>query len=362
MQTSNPSRLLFHPERDRTEWARGLGISTEAIDLYTASDIVDLHIDSFLWTRIFGYDLDARHGGKPFAGWFLNQADFPRIREAEITGGIWSITTNPFRTALGRTATFSENFRELISIIERTPNLVRLVRNLGEYRRARAAGAHAVWIGVQGGNAFEGDPLLFESFCESLIKVTLVHLTNSGFGATSSPLNRKGDTGLSKSGAEFIQLLNAKRVFVDLAHISRKGFFDAVAVHDKTQPLLVSHTGISGAYAHWRNLDDEQLRAVAETGGTVGVMYHSSFLGPTKGQIDLEAIVDHLGHLIQTIGEDHASLGSDWDGMIVAPKNMPTCLELPRLVQAMLNRDWSAERIGKILGGNFLRALGSLRP
>jgi membrane dipeptidase len=64
---------------------------------------------------------------------------------------------------------------------------------------------------------------------------------------------------------------------------------------------------------------------------------------------------------VKTVGEDFASLGSDWDGMIIAPKDLPTCLELPRLVQAMLDRGWTPERIGKILGGNFLRALALLR-
>ena len=75
-----------------------------------------------------------------------------------------------------------------------------------------------------------------------------------------------------------------------------------------------------------------------------------------------ESIVAHLQHVVDTIGDDHAALGSDWDGAIFTPRDMPTCLELPRLVDRMLARGWSADRIRKILGGNFLRALGALRP
>ena len=78
---------------------------------------------------------------------------------------------------------------------------------------------------------------------------------------------------------------------------------------------------------------------------------------------DLEsAIVDHLEHIVKTGGEDCASLGSDWDGAIITPRDMPTCLELPRLVQLMLDRQWTATRIGKILGGNWLATLERLRP
>ena len=63
----------------------------------------------------------------------------------------------------------------------------------------------------------------------------------------------------------YLKLLNHRKVFVDLAHISQKGFWDAVELHDRSQPLLVTHTGVSGVHPHWRNLDDRQLKAVAET-------------------------------------------------------------------------------------------------
>jgi membrane dipeptidase len=162
-------------------------------------------------------------------------------------------------------------------------------------------------------------------------------------------------------GREYVRRLNEKKIFVDLAHISKKGFFDAVEVHDRSQPLLVTHTGIAGVFEHWRNVDDAQLRAIADTGGTVGVMYQSSFLGDRYWGGSASRIVDHLEHIANTVGEDHASLGSDWDGAIITPRDMPTCLELPRLVQLMLDRGWSDTRIRKILGENFLRVVAALR-
>ena len=125
--------------------------------------------------------------------------------------------------------------------------------------------------------------------------------------------------------------------------------------------MTVTHTGVSGVTPHWRNLDDEQLRAVADTGGTVGVMYQSSFLGEPFFGGRARAVADHLMHIVKTVGDDHASLGSDWDGAIVPPRDMPTCLELPRVVQLLLDRNLSPASIQKILGGNFLRALALLR-
>ena len=90
-------------------------------------------------------------------------------------------------------------------------------------------------------------------------------------------------------------------------------------------------------------------------------MYRSIFLGDPTFAGRLSSSDAHLAQIIDTIGEDHASLGSDWDGMIVPPVDMRTCLELPRLTQAMLARGWSDTRVKKILGGNFLRVVEALR-
>ncbi len=354
--------LAFHDHRhDPAAWARALGISREAVELYLASDVIDLHVDSFIWTRVAGYRLDRRHGRGLLGGRFYSQVDLPRVREARITGCVWSITTNPFRAAERRAAIFERNVSRLRAIFEACPADVALCRDGADYRAARSADKHAAFIGIQGGNALDESDAL-DTFARGLVlRVTLVHLSTSSLGSTSAP-GWKGDGHLTPRGIEAVHALDARRVFVDLAHIDPRGFFDAVAAHDRSLPLMVSHTGVSSVTPHWRNLDDAQLRAIADTGGVVGIMYQSSFLGDRLLSGRAASIVDHLEHVIRTIGEDHASLGSDWDGMVVTPRDMPTCLELPRLVELMLARRWSPERIRKVLGGNFLRALEVLRP
>ena len=348
---------------DPAAWARQLGISREAVEIYLASDVIDLHIDSFIWNRIFRYDLRARHGAGLAGGRFYSQLDFPRAREAALTGGTWVITTNPWRRAAVRPGILLENLRRLQGIFESVPEDFQVVRGAGEYRRAVEAGRHAAFIGIQGGNALDRDPEALDLIPDDLVlRITLVHLSSSRIGVTSAPTGSRRGEGLSDFGRDFVRRLNQKRIFVDLAHINREGFFDAVEVHDKSQPLLVTHTGVSGVHPHWRNLDDQQLRAVAETGGSIGVIFQSSFLTAKGEGRQAEAIVRHLEHIVDTVGEDFASLGSDFDGAIVPPPDLATPLELPRLVERMLRRGWGAERIQKILGGNFLRAVTALRP
>ena len=342
------------------DWARELGIPTAAVELYRASDVIDLHVDSFIWQRTLGYDLTRRHRA-PLWGAFLGQVDFPRIVEAEISGATWVITTNPVREPADRAAAFEANLDDLCRTFARVPTQFQVVTNAREYDAARAAGKHAAFLGIQGGNALDFSLADVARLCDGrVLRITLVHLSSSRIGSTSSPM-RLTDTGLSAFGAQMVELLNERKVLVDLAHISARGFWAACEAHAKDVPFVVTHTGVSGVYRHWRNLDDAQIRAVARSGGVVGIMYHAPFLGdrPWAGRVD--TIARHLAHVLEVAGEDTPALGSDWDGSIIPPRDMPTCLELPRLVHALTKRGVKDSVIQKILGSNFLRVLREVR-
>lgn len=348
---------------DPAAWARDLRISEEAVALYLASEVIDLHVDAFIWQRILGRDVTKRHTPWfPIAGISLGHADLPRLREAQIGGATWVITTNPLREGPDRIATLVENVSELVATLGSAPDDVAFAKTADEYAAVRAAGKHAAFLGIQGGNALDEDVTVLERLTPGLLlRVTLMHLSDSRLGSTSSPLRLRLNDGLGARGSELVKLLDAHRIFVDLAHASPRTFWDAVGVHDRSLPLAVTHTGVSGVHKHWRNLDDAQIRAVAGTGGVVGIMYHAPYLGDWLLGGRLESIVRHLEHVQNVAGEDTPALGSDWDGAIVTPRDMPTCLELPRLVQAMLNRRWRPEAVQKVLGQNFLRALRHLR-
>ena len=132
---TQPSRL-----RDATVWASELGISREAVELYLASDVLDLHLDSFIWSRLFGYDLHKRHGLGALRGHFLSQVDFPRVRDGGLSGATWVITTQPWRRPQRRPEVFLENLRRLQAILEGAPTDFCVVRNAAEYRQARESG------------------------------------------------------------------------------------------------------------------------------------------------------------------------------------------------------------------------------
>lgn len=353
---------MRHEDPAPQEWAAELGVSQEAVALYLAAEVVDLHIDSFIWTRALGYDLGRRHDLGPLGGRLFSQLDLPRARDARLGGGVWSITTNPLRGARGRRRAFFENLAQLEGVFAEAGSGFEAVRDLAGYRRARAAGRQAALIGVQGGHALDAD-LEDLGRIPQVIRVTVMGASHSSLGVSSETVPRwwprPGHSGLTARGAAFVEALDAHRIFVDLAHADRRTFFDAVAVHDPGLPLMISHTAAAALLPLARNMEDDQLRAVAESGGVVGILFKSGVV--SRGRATSADVARHLRHVVDTVGEDHAALGADWDGVMTPPSDLLTPRHLPRLVQRLLDMGWGADRILKILGGNVLRALGQLR-
>jgi membrane dipeptidase len=336
--------------------------ASRAQELLQSSIVIDLHIDSFIWNRFFRYDIAAKHDPHFLNGWFMHQVDLPRLHSAGVNGAMWSITTNPFRTGASRARTFEKNISRMEAIIQTNSDKMQLVSNSRDLHTILDHKKHAAWIVIQGGNALDHDLELIDRHQEKLTRVTLMHLTHSKLGTSSAPCPRFQKRGLTKLGHEFVKRLNQNRIFVDLAHADRETFMDAVVVHDKSQPLIVTHTGLSGVYPHWRNIDDEQMKNIADTGGVIGVMYQASFLGKGAEGKKTEAVVRHLEHIRKVVGEDFTALGSDWDGMVIPPLGLRSCDELANLVDVLLQRKWTTTEIEKALGLNYLRAFQQLRP
>ena len=219
-----------------------------------------------------------------------------------------------------------------------------------DVRAAKAAGKIAVLGGIEGGHALEGRIEAIEMFARRGVRyLGPLHLWPNALGGTSRKPKR--DDGLTDLGREVVRECERCGVIVDLAHINRRGYFEVL---DLTKlPVMVSHTGVSGVHAMWRNLDDEQVRAVAARGGCIGIVFARQYLGSAS----IDAVVDHVQHVIDIAGEDAPSLGSDFDGFVVPPEGLEDIAALPNLTVALSRRGIAPRVLEKILGGNALRVL-----
>jgi membrane dipeptidase len=163
--------------------------------------------------------------------------------------------------------------------------------------------------------------------------------------------------GLTERGRELVARCNDRGVLVDCAHLTEAGFWD---VHDASaDPVVVSHAAAHAVCPLSRNLTDEQLRAVADTGGVVGLTFAANALHPdgrSDREVTLDTVVEHVDHLVDRTGVDHVALGSDFDGATV-PDAIGDATGVPDVLAALRDAGYSATDLEKIAYGNWLRVL-----
>jgi membrane dipeptidase len=326
--------------------------SPEARALHDLHPAIDFHADSLMWSRWVGYDLHTRHEPPLPLAAIGGHVDLPRLREGGIGAQFFGLVSLPIGQRSGLARVVDEQIDALETAIAYAPDRLAKVRTAAEIEAARKAGKVSALLGIEGGHALEGSIETLDHFARRGVRyLGLCHFSRNELCFPAYGQGREDTVGLTPFGREVVKRCEELGVIVDLAHINRKGFLDACAMAKR--PPIVSHTGVIGAFDHWRNIDDSQLRAVADKGGVVGVIFCPKFLGGEG----LEPVVRHLRHIIDVCGEDAPALGSDWDGFIVPTKDLCDAAHLPLLTDALLAAKFSVETIAKILRGNAMRVL-----
>lgn len=326
--------------------------SDRARALHAKYPAIDFHADSLMWSRWTGYDLHARHDPPlPFAA-LCGHVDVPRMHEGGVGAQFFGLVSLPIGQRSGLAQVIHEQIDELDRMIAARPDRLELARTAADVERATAAKKVAGLLGIEGAHALEGDLANLDAFARRGVRyLGLAHFSRNDVCSPAYGRGADASMGLTPFGREVVARCEELGVLVDLAHVNKKGFLEACAM--ATRPPIVSHTGVAGAFAHWRNVDDEQLRAVADRGGVVGVIFCPKYLGGDG----LAPVVKHLQHIVDVVGEDAPALGSDWDGFIVPTKDLCDAARLPLLTDALLEAGFSERAVGKILHANAMRVL-----
>jgi membrane dipeptidase len=326
--------------------------SPEARALHARFPAIDLHADSLMWSRWVGYDLHERHDPPLPLAAIGGHVDVPRLVEGGVGAQFFGLVSLPIGQRRGLAAVVHEQIDALDLAVRASPGRLVKARTAEDIELASARGAVAALLGIEGAHSLEGEIAALDRFAHRGVRyLGLCHFSANEACFPAYGRGRRDAEGLTPFGREVVRRAEDLGVIVDLAHINRAGFLEACAL--ARRPLMVSHTGVAGAFAHWRNIDDDQLRAVARQGGCVGVIFCPQFLGG-KG---LAPVVQHLRHIVDVAGEDTPALGSDWDGFIIPTRELCDPSRLPLLTDALLEAGFSERAIGKLLRDNVMRVL-----
>jgi membrane dipeptidase len=331
--------------------------SDRALRLVAERGVIDLHADTILWMRYVDYDIAARHRNPlpraPLAG----HVDLPRLREGGVRAQLFGIVTLPLLGERGCAAAAIDSIRIFAREAVRLSTELALVRSRAELSSALSLGAVAGVLALEGAHALEGDLENLEGLYEAgLRSLGLAHFTSNRASPCAYGPGSSQEKGLTDFGREVVRYCDERGIIIDLAHTGRGAFFEAC--RGAVRPRIVSHTGFSGVFPHWRNIDDEQLRAVADTGGVHGVIFAPRYLG----QDGAAAVAAHILHGIRVAGEDSLAMGSDFDGFIIPCSDLPGADAFPYVADALLAAGLSEGTVAKILSGNALRVLEAGLP
>ena len=329
-------------------------------------------------------------------------SDLKRFKEGGLDVQIFSVwcdgnQSNPVAWA-------NREMDTLDAVIKRNPDKITMVRNSKELQKAVKDKKLAAMFGVEGGHMM-GDNLdnLNKMYDRGTRYMTLTW-NNSTAWATSAMLETtKKDSlatahkGLTNFGKEVVKRMNELGMMVDVSHVGEQTFWDVI--NTTTKPVIASHSNAYALCPIFRNLKDDQILAIGKNGGVIDLNFYAGFVDSTfknkelkfalthAKEIDslkkagvqqdyaltlisekyasevqsskppLSMLLDHLDYIVKLIGVNHVGLGSDFDGISVAPQHLDDVTSYPIITKALLDRGYSKKEVTKIMGGNIVRVL-----
>lgn len=345
-------------------------VSAAAQQLHRQLIVVDLHADSLLWGR----NLLSRSS--------RGHLDIPRMQEGGIAIQAFTVVTKvPKRLNINRNTPDSDDITK-IALVELWPSRTwnsLLERALYQAERLNAFASQsndqfvvlrtggdlrsflerrkvnpkltAGFLGIEGAHALEGRLAnLDRLYAAGYRMVSPSHFFDTEIGGSAAGVKKSG---LTQLGREWVREMEAKHMIIDLAHASDETVMDVTAM--ATRPVLVSHTGVKGTCNNNRNLSDGELRAIARTGGIVGIGYWETAV---CGR-DAASIARAIRYTANLIGVDHVALGSDFDGAVTEPFDASG---MALITEALIKQGLAPDQIAKIMGGNVVSFLEANLP
>lgn len=227
---------------------------------------------------------------------------------------------------------------------------VRTAEDAGNVLKHKAA----TLLAIEEGGAIDGS--LEALRCLYELGVRAITLTWSNRNDIADGINEEATgSGLTLFGKQVVAEMNRLGMLVDVSHISTAGFWSVIET--STKPIIATHSNAKSLCSHPRNLNDEQIKALAQNGGLAGITFAGQFLEEDWRNACIESVYKHIDYMLNLIGnDDHIGFGSDFDGISHPPYNIQGVQDYKPLIE-YLNKYYSDETINKITHQNVINLL-----
>ena len=307
---------------------------------------IDSHTDTPMIAQTF--DLGRKEGGK---------VNLPLMREG-LLDAVFMVAFIPQGkrdevSLLRATLYAEERLSKVIAQAEKYSQHMGIARTPDDLWRLKHEGKKAVFLGIENGYAVGKNLSNLQKFKDSGVSyITLCH--NGDNDICDSAFGNGEWGGLSPFGKEVIAEMNRLNLMIDISHAATSTFYDVLKY--STKPVIASHSSARAICNHHRNLDDDQIRALASHGGVVQLCLYSPFINDDTGKASLSDAISHLKHIVEIAGVEHVGIGSDFDG----DGELIGCRaanELIQITMRLIAEGFDDAGIAKIWGGNLMRVL-----
>ncbi|MBN9493800.1 dipeptidase [bacterium] len=282
--------------------------------------------------------------------------DLPRAMKGGLGGCFTSIYLTNERAEYNALAYAMDEMNDVFRIADASDGRFRICRTVADIRAAWANDAFASVFMFEGADPISWSLKELRVFYEAGLRLVAPTWSRSTIFAHGVAFRGNlPQTGLTDLGRELVHECNSLGIILDVSHINPAGFWDML--EESSKPVLATHSSVKAVSPHVRNLSDDQLRALAQQGGTVGINFANMFLRPDmQGSDDtaLDVIISHFQHIIDLVGDEHVSFGTDFDGTDI-PAVIHDATGLPLVLREFKRLGYSDDRIERICNANFLR-------
>ncbi len=269
----------------------------------------------------------------------------------------WSITC-PYTGRKVQTVSREQVLRRTLGIIDfyysqinENNDHITHCNSFGDIEAALAGGKIASLLSIEGGETLQGSLSNLRIFYRLGVRSMCLTWNYRNELADGADENITGG-GLSNFGREVVAEMNRLGMLVDVSHLSDRGFWDVIEI--SSDPVIASHSNSRKVCGHRRNLTDEQILALKQKGGVMGINLCEDFLNPS-GRATLADVIKHIEHVAGLAGEDFLGLGADFDGIDTTPEGVGGVHDIGKIFNELLKLNYSEEFIRKFAGLNFLR-------
>jgi membrane dipeptidase len=273
--------------------------------------------------------------------------DLPRMKEGKVHLQVFAVFVDPKFMRKNAATMALKLIDKMHEIVEKSSE-IELVLQGKDIDRIKKEGKIGALLSIEGGEALEGEIALLRMFYK--LGVRAITLTWSLRNDLGDGVDGVPDSGLTSFGKEVVKEMNRLGMIVDVSHLNEKGFWDVIDISEK--PIIASHSNAKALCSHRRNLTDEQIKAIAQKGGVIGINFAPQFLRDDK-KASIEDVLNHIDYMVNLVGEDYVGFGSDFDGINSTPEGLEDISKFPKIVEGLIKRGYTQEQIDKITHKNF---------